>query len=298
MWRVLNCRRYNASPGHLVRHHHRAVLAIRREDINAWERRAPLAPKHVKELTNLGYKVLVQPSNRRAIHEKDYIKAGGVIQEDISEASLIVGVKRPPEDKLIPKKTYAFFSHTIKAQEANMSLLDEILKLEIRLIDYEKMMDHRGTRVVAFGQWAGVAGMINMLHGLGLRFLALGHHTPFMHIGMAHNYRNSSQAVQAVRDAGYEIALGLTPKSIGPLTFVFTGTGNVSKGAQEMFNELPSEFVEPHELKEVSKTGGNVTRFKTYYVSTFYDLRSIVPFRSQESLWNCIKPSSPPCTEN
>ncbi|PIN99416.1 hypothetical protein AB205_0178640, partial [Aquarana catesbeiana] len=26
-------------------------------------------------------------------------------------------------------------------------------------------------------------------------------------------------------------------------------------GAQEMFNELPSEFVEPHELKEVSKTG-------------------------------------------
>lgn len=255
MWRVLNCRRYNASPGHLVRHHHRAVLAIRREDINAWERRAPLAPKHVKELTNLGYKVLVQPSNRRAIHEKDYIKAGGVIQEDISEASLIVGVKRPPEDKLIPKKTYAFFSHTIKAQEANMSLLDEILKLEIRLIDYEKMMDHRGTRVVAFGQWAGVAGMINMLHGLGLRFLALGHHTPFMHIGMAHNYRNSSQAVQAVRDAGYEIALGLTPKSIGPLTFVFTGTGNVSKGAQEMFNELPSEFVEPHELKEVSKTG-------------------------------------------
>ncbi|KAH1185894.1 hypothetical protein KIL84_018643, partial [Mauremys mutica] len=237
------------------RHHHKHVLAIRREDVSVWERRAPLAPKHVKELTNLGYKVLVQPSNRRAIHEKEYIKAGGIIQEDISEASLIVGVKRPPEDKLIPKKNYAFFSHTIKAQEANMSLLDEILRKEIRLIDYEKMVDHRGLRVVAFGQWAGVAGMINILHGMGLRFLALGHHTPFMHIGMAHNYRNSSQAVQAVRDAGYEISLGLMPKSIGPLTFVFTGTGNVSKGAQEVFNELPYEFVEPHELREVSKSG-------------------------------------------
>ncbi|XP_074840212.1 alpha-aminoadipic semialdehyde synthase, mitochondrial isoform X2 [Carettochelys insculpta] len=237
------------------RHHHKSVLAIRREDISAWERRAPLAPKHVKELTNMGYKVLVQPSNRRAIHEKDYIKAGGIIQEDISEASLIVGVKRPPEGKLIPKKSYAFFSHTIKAQEANMPLLDEILRREIRLIDYEKMVDRRGMRVVAFGQWAGVAGMINILHGMGLRFLALGHHTPFMHIGMAHNYRNSSQAVQAVRDAGYEISLGLMPKSIGPLTFVFTGTGNVSKGAQEVFGELPFEFVEPHELKEVSKSG-------------------------------------------
>uniref|UniRef100_A0A670YAZ8 Alpha-aminoadipic semialdehyde synthase, mitochondrial n=1 Tax=Pseudonaja textilis TaxID=8673 RepID=A0A670YAZ8_PSETE len=242
---------------HLSRwqHYHKSVLAIRREDVNAWERRAPLAPRHVKMLTNLGYKVLVQPSNRRAIHEKDYIKAGGIIQEDISQACLIVGVKRPPEDKLIPNKNYAFFSHTIKAQEANMSLLDEILNKNIRLIDYEKMVDHRGARVVAFGKWAGVAGMINILHGMGLRFLALGHHTPFMHIGMAHNYRNSSQAVQAVRDAGYEISLGLMPKSIGPLTFVFTGTGNVSKGAQEMFNALPCEFVEPHELKEVSRSG-------------------------------------------
>ncbi|PKU46598.1 alpha-aminoadipic semialdehyde mitochondrial [Limosa lapponica baueri] len=236
-------------------HHRKSVLAIRREDVNAWERRAPLAPKHVKELTQMGYKVLVQPSNRRAFHEKDYVKAGGIIQEDISEASLIIGVKRPPEDKLIPKKNYAFFSHTIKAQEANMPLLDEILRQEIRLFDYEKMVDHKGMRVVAFGKWAGVAGMINILHGLGLRFLALGHHTPFMHIGMAHNYRNSSQAVQAVRDAGYEISLGLMPKSVGPLTFVFTGTGNVSKGAQEMFNALPCEFVEPHELKEVSRSG-------------------------------------------
>ncbi|XP_028618405.1 alpha-aminoadipic semialdehyde synthase, mitochondrial [Grammomys surdaster] len=235
--------------------HHKPVMALRREDVNAWERRAPLAPKHIKGITQLGYKVLIQPSNRRAIHDKEYVRAGGILQEDITEACLILGVKRPPEEKLMSKKTYAFFSHTIKAQEANMSLLDEVLKQEIRLIDYEKMVDHRGSRIVAFGQWAGVAGMINILHGMGLRLLALGHHTPFMHLGMAHNYRNSSQAVQAVRDAGYEISLGLMPKSIGPLTFVFTGTGNVSKGAQEVFNELPCEYVEPHELREVSKTG-------------------------------------------
>ncbi|XP_053497873.1 alpha-aminoadipic semialdehyde synthase, mitochondrial [Ictalurus furcatus] len=235
--------------------HHKTVMAIRREDVNVWERRAPLAPQHVKEITAAGYKVLVQPSNRRAIHNRFYEKAGAIIQEDISEASLIIGVKRPPEEKIIPRKTYAFFSHTIKAQEANMGLLDDILKKEVRLIDYEKMVDDNGFRIVAFGKWAGVAGMINILHGLGLRFLALGHHTPFMHIGMAHNYRNVSQAIQAVRDCGYEISLGLMPKSIGPLTFVFTGTGNVSNGAQDIFNELPCEYVEPHELKEVSESG-------------------------------------------
>lgn len=235
--------------------HHTAIMAIRREDINPWERRAPLAPRHVKELTNAGIKVLVQPSNRRAIHEKYYERAGAVIQEDLSEASLIIGVKRPPEEKVIPRKTYAFFSHTIKAQEANMGLLEDLLKKEVRLIDYEKMVDANGFRIVAFGQWAGLAGMINILHGLGLRFLALGHHTPFMHIGMAHNYRNVSQAIQAVRDCGYEISTGLMPKSIGPVTFCFTGTGNVSKGAQDILNELPVEYVEPHELKEVSQTG-------------------------------------------
>ncbi|XP_022066877.1 alpha-aminoadipic semialdehyde synthase, mitochondrial [Acanthochromis polyacanthus] len=243
--------------------HHRAVMAIRREDINPWERRAPLAPRHVRELTHAGVKVLVQPSNRRAIHEKYYIKAGAVIQEDISEASLIIGVKRPPEEKVIPKKTYAFFSHTIKAQEANMGLLEDLLKKEVRLIDYEKMVDANGYRIVAFGQWAGVAGMINILHGLGLRFLALGHHTPFMHIGMAHNYRNVSQAIQAVRDCGYEISMGLMPKSIGRVTFCFTGTGNVSKGAQDIINELPVEYVEPHELKDVSETGDMTKMYAT-----------------------------------
>jgi hypothetical protein len=42
-------------------------------------------------------------------------------------------------------------------------------------------------------------------------------------------------ARQAVRDAGFEIAIGMLPKSIGPLTFCFTGSGNVSQGAQEIF---------------------------------------------------------------
>ena len=47
-------------------------------------------------------------------------------------------------------------------------------------MDYEKLLDERGLRLVAFGKYAGVTGMIDVLHGLGLRMLALGHHTPFM----------------------------------------------------------------------------------------------------------------------
>jgi len=231
------------------------VMAIRREDQSVWERRAPLGPQHVRKLVKNGVKVLVQPSNRRAYPMAAYANVGARIQEDISEASAIFGVKQVPIDCLISNKTFCFFSHTIKAQADNMDLLDAMLEKNVRMIDYEKMEDSSGKRVVAFGKYAGIAGMIDILHGLGLRLLALGHHTPFMHIGPAHNYRNSHHARQGIRDAGYEISLGMMPKSIGPLTFVFTGAGNVSQGAQEIFQELPHEYVPPSMLAKVALHG-------------------------------------------
>lgn len=220
-----------------------------------WERRAPLSPQQIRQLVKSGVKVIVQPSDRRAYSMKEYSDIGAVIQEDMSEASLIVGVKQVPIDLLKRDKTYAFFSHTIKAQPDNMPLLDAILEKNICLVDYEKMVDSKGQRVVAFGKYAGVSGMINILHGMGLRLLALGHHTPFMHIGPSHNYRNTEMARNAVRDAGYEIALGRMPRSIGPMTFVFTGSGNVSQGAQEVFQEFPHEYIEPEHLPKVAAQG-------------------------------------------
>lgn len=84
-----------------------------------------------------------------------YLNAGAIIQEDISSASVIFGVKQVPIDALIPDKTYCFFSHTIKAQESNMPLLDAILEKNIRLIDFERIVDENGQRLVAFGKYAG-----------------------------------------------------------------------------------------------------------------------------------------------
>lgn len=45
-------------------------------------------------------------------------------------------------------------------------------------------------------------------------------------------------AKQAVRDAGYEIALGMMPRSIGPLTVVFTGSGNVSQVKKNFLHSM------------------------------------------------------------
>ena len=157
------------------------VIGIRREDQSPWERRSPLAPEHVRTLVKKhNVKVLIQASNRRAFPILSYVQAGAIVQEDLSEASVIIGVKQVPADLLIPNKVYVMFSHTHKAQEDNMPLLDACLEKNVTLIDYERIVDDQGVRLVAFGKYAGVVGMINILHGLGLRFLALGHHTPFM----------------------------------------------------------------------------------------------------------------------
>ena len=68
-------------------------------------------------------------------------------------------------------------------------------------------------------------------------------------------------ARQGIRDAGYEIALGMMPKSIGPLTFVFTGTGNVSQGAQEIFQDLPHEYIPVSALQKVADHGGKLNKY-------------------------------------
>ena len=49
--------------------------------------------------------------------------------------------------------------------------------------------------------------------------------------------------------------MGMMPESIGPMTFVFTGSGNVSQGAQEIFQELPHEYVTPSMLAKVAQHG-------------------------------------------
>jgi alpha-aminoadipic semialdehyde synthase len=49
-----------------------------------------------------------------------------------------------------------------------MKALDHILQNNIRLIDYEKICDSEGKRLVAFGRFAGLAGMIDFLSGLGI----------------------------------------------------------------------------------------------------------------------------------
>ncbi|KAG0178730.1 hypothetical protein DFQ29_003062 [Apophysomyces sp. BC1021] len=113
------------------------------------------------------------------------------------------------------------------------------------------MKDETGKRLVAFGQFAGNAGMVDTLHGMGHRFLGLGYSTPFMYMSMAHAYRSVASAKLAVRSMGNTIEDEGTPKDFGPLVYAFTGDGNVSHGALDIFKQLPHEFVPAEDLPKL-----------------------------------------------
>lgn len=61
-------------------------------------------------------------------------------------------------------------------------MLDSILEKKIRLIDYEKITDKNGKRLVAFGKFAGNSGAVDILSGLGIFLLNRGIGTPFLNI--------------------------------------------------------------------------------------------------------------------
>lgn len=56
--------------------------------------------------------------------------------------------------------------------------------------------------------------------------------------------------MQAIRDAGYEFALDLLPKSLGPLTFVFTGSGNVSQVRYPLHYSVNTQNFNIHSCSE------------------------------------------------
>jgi len=224
-------------------------IGIRHEDKYAMERRAPLTPKHVERLIKTKkLDIIIQSSEKRVFTEEEYLKAGAKIAKDLKKCGVIFGVKEMPVSFFEPDKTYVFFAHVIKGQSYNMPMLRRMMELKCNLIDYERVVDDQNKRLIFFGRYAGLAGMINSLWSLGLRLKEAGLKTPFSSIKQAHHYHSLEEARQAVSAVGQEIAeLGL-PEELRPLTVAFTGYGNVSSGAQEILGLLPIKEISPEKL--------------------------------------------------
>ncbi|MCP4340643.1 MAG: hypothetical protein GY799_17605 [Desulfobulbaceae bacterium] len=228
------------------------TIGIRREDKNEWERRVPLIPGDVLELNEkYGIKTIIQPSKIRIFSDEEYRRAGAEVSEDLKAADVIFAVKEIPLQLLERGKTYLFFSHTIKGQPYNMGLLKRLMELECNLIDYELITGRKNNRLITFSSYAGLAGLIETLHAYGQKMQLKGHVTPLADIKQAYQYDSLEEAKAQLRKVGEMIAQDGLPKELSPLTVGFLGYGNVSKGAQQMFDLLPFKSIKPHQLPEL-----------------------------------------------
>lgn len=209
------------------------ILGIAREGKVPPDFRVPLTPKQCKlvELKFPNVEVIVQPSPIRTFKDEQYIAEGIRVQEDLSECDIIMGVKEVRIEDLIPEKKYIFFSHTIKKQPYNRSLLQNILQKKIQLIDYEVMKNKLGKRLIGFGRYAGIVGCYN-----GLRLFGLKHEL--------FNLKKATECENRV-ELEEELKKVVLPSST---KIVLTGFGRVGYGAREIMDLLPIMEVSPEEF--------------------------------------------------
>lgn len=195
--------------------------------------------------TDADLQTLVQPSRKRIFSDREYHQAGARVQEDLSAARVILGVKEIPPDFFQPGVTYLFFSHTIKGQSQNLAMLRRMMELKCNLIDYERIVDERNRRLIFFGRYAGLAGMIETFYAFGQKLRQQGHATPLEALQPVHRYGSITAALEAFQDLGVVIRTLGFPAEISPVVVGFSGYGNVSRGAQEVFDLLPHHEISP-----------------------------------------------------
>jgi len=228
------------------------VIGIRREDKNEWERRVPLTPDDVRWLKEKhGIGTIIQPSAIRTFHDDEYRRAGAEVSEDLGRAGTVFAVKEIPASLFQEGKTYVFFSHTIKGQDHNMPMLETLMARRCNLIDYERVLNEKNQRLIFFGRYAGLAGMLDTLHAFGMKQQARGIGSPFARIRQAYQYASLAEAKAAVEAVGAEIDEHGFPEELCPLVVGFAGYGNVSRGAQEIFDLLPHKILSAEALVEM-----------------------------------------------
>ncbi|MGE0087379.1 MAG: bifunctional lysine ketoglutarate reductase /saccharopine dehydrogenase family protein [Desulfococcaceae bacterium] len=227
-------------------------IGIRKEDKSVWERRVPFVPSDIKDLREKGIDMVMQSAPHRAFTDAEFAAEGIPVQNDLKDCDMIIGIKEIPPALFEENKIYVFFAHVIKGQPHNMPMLRSMMDKKITLIDYEKIMDDQNRRLIFFGRYAGLSGMINSLWALGQRFAVEGIASPFTRLRQARHYHDLEAAKAVIREIRTDTEKNGIPPAIHPLIIGLSGYGNVSKGAQEILDLLPVKETEPDKVAEVS----------------------------------------------
>ena len=199
------------------------TIGLIREGKTPPDKRVPLTPKKCVEaiasFPNL--RIVVQSSPFRSYSDQEYRDLGLEVRDDVSDCDVLMGVKEVPVDRLIPNKTYLFFSHTVKQQPANRKLLRAVLGKNIALIDYELLTNEREERIVAFGRYAGIVGAYNGL-------LAYGRKHNLYDLKPAHECVDMDD----MQEEFFKV------KKLPPIKMAVTGSGRVAQGALEVLDRM------------------------------------------------------------
>ncbi|MFC1708671.1 hypothetical protein ACFL2J_01230 [Candidatus Omnitrophota bacterium] len=223
------------------------VVGILRETKN-WEWRTPLTPCDVHWLVKRGISVEVESSLNRVFSDNEYRKNGAKVLNKLRKADLFIGIKEPSFDNLYRNKIYMVFSHASKGQTNNMPLLKFCLKRKITLIDYEKIVDAHARRLVYFGRFAGICGLVDSLYYLGKKLEWQGIKNPFSKIEPAYKYSSLESLKKAMAVLDRSILRRGFDKRIAPFIIGITGHGNVSNGVQEILETLSPVEVHPKDM--------------------------------------------------
>lgn len=233
----------------------------------------PLVPADLARLRDdHGVDIVVQPSDQRVFTPDELTEAGVPLQGDLSDCDVILGVKEIPPHLFLHGRTYVFFSHTIKGQAYNMTMLRELMARGCNLIDYECIVDEQDRRLVFFGVHAGLAGMINTLWALGQRLLQEGLRTPLADLKQAVKYPDLATAKAAVAEAAAACRASWALAPLGPVVLGISGNGRVSHGAQEISALLKPEVITPAQL-----LAGEASEPGTFYQVVFEEADMVTP---------------------
>jgi len=224
------------------------VIGILKENKNEWERRVPLTPSDVKWLVDKGIKVEVESSPLRVFRDEEYLESGAKLVERIDRATFLVGIKEPRVEDVLRAKIYMVFSHTAKGQSQNIPLLRKFVKNRVTLVDYEKITDIQGKRLVYFGWFAGVCGMVDSLHYLGRKLKWKGIDNPFLTMKPAWKYGSFEEIKKDMSKVGRLIRRKGFDNRIVPFIIGVTGHGNVSRGVQDALALLDPVEVHPRDM--------------------------------------------------
>ncbi|MFO7676683.1 MAG: hypothetical protein R6X12_10255 [bacterium] len=244
----------------------RIDIGICRETKNRWERRTPLTPGQVGEaVCSQGLQFAVQSSSVRAFPDEEYREVGAEVTEDLSNCRVVLGVKEMPVELFRPGGSYAFFAHVIKGQRYNMPMLSRLVELGCSLLDYELIADEGGRRLVFFGRFAGIAGMVETLVALGRRLASEGFENPLAGLRPPHEYEHVDALMRAVAATGLRLRREGLPNPLVPLVVGVAGYGHVGQGALEVLDAFGAVPVEPDEVPAVFGRGARTAVYRTVF---------------------------------